>query len=239
MSLYHRSDLLAVVMARHLKGAESCFHGLASTVPMVSIMLARKLYNPQMMYLNISGGVDMENVPLQISTDGPNLYNRSRSEFGLGDIFDFAARGGLDVAFLSGGQVDEQGRVNNSVIGGFNRPKIKLPGGAGSAVLIPNAKRSFVWKSKHEKRGLVKAVDFVTSRGNVEYVFTPLCVLKRIDGRMMLNGIMPGSSLGDIQQNTGFEVGVNSTAAIAPPTEEEMQALREIDPLRCRDAEFY
>ncbi len=238
MREYHPSDLLTTVIARHLGGVESCFHGLASTVPMVAIMLARKLYYPGLLYLNITGGVNVKDVPLRISSDGPNLYHASQSAFNLTDIFDFAARGALDVAFLSGGQVDEQGRVNNSAIGPFASPKVKLPGGAGSAVLIPNAKRSFIWKSKHEPRGLVKEVDFVTSKGNVDYIFTPLCVFKRIDGRMMLAGVMPGSSLEEIRENTGFEVGVHSTQAIAPPTEEELRLLGEIDPLRARDAEF-
>lgn len=238
MTAYHQSDLMAVAIARHLKNVKSCFHGLASTVPMVGIMLAQNLYNPDLLYLNITGGVNVADVPLRVSTDGENLFSASKSVFGLTDIFDYAARGELEVAFLSGGQLDERGNINNSVIGPFRRPKVKLPGGAGSAVLIPNAKRGFIWKSKHDKRGLVETVDFITSHGNVDYVFTPLAVFKAIDGRLMLTGIMPQSSLQEIQDNTGFKVNINSTALIAPPTPEEMEALALIDPMRCRDAEF-
>lgn len=238
MSEYHKSDLMVVTIARHLQNVASCFHGLASTVPMVGIMMAQKLYHPGLLYLNITGGVNVSGVPLQVSTDGANLYHRSKSAFGLTDIFDYAARGELEVAFLSGGQVDELGRINNSVIGSFDKPKVKLPGGAGSAVLIPNAKRGFIWKSKHNTRSFVEEVDFVTSQGNVDYVFTPLCVFKKINGRLLLTGIMPDSSLEEIRQNTGFEVGINSTAIIDPPTDEELQALALIDPERCRDAEF-
>lgn len=238
MNTYHKSDLMAVTIARHLKNVKSCFHGLASTVPMVSVMLAKKLYNPNLLYLNITGGVNVGGVPLRVSTDGANLYGVSKSSFGLTDIFDYAARGELEAAFLSGGQVDELGRINNSVIGPFHKPRVKLPGGAGSAVLIPNAQRGFIWKSKHDKRSFVKEVDFVTSQGNVDYVFTPLCVFKKIDDRLLLTGIMPDSSLDEIRENTEFEVGINSTSVIDLPTNEEMQALAMIDPGRCRDAEF-
>lgn len=235
---FKKSDLMAVVIARHLKGAQSCFHGLASTLPMVSIMLARRLHNPALLYLNITGGVNVEDVPLQVSTDGGNLYFPTKSSFGLSDIFDYAARGRLDVAFLSCGQLDKHARLNNSVIGSFKTPKVKLPGGAGSAVLVPNAKRSFIWKSKHEKRGFVEEVDFITSQGNVDYVFTPLCIFKNIDGQLLLDGIMPDSSMEEIVENTGFEIKVNSSALIAPPTKLELQMLNEIDPDRVRDAEF-
>jgi len=238
MSDYKKSDLLTIIMARHLKDAENCFHGLASTVPMIAIMLARKLYAPDLLYLNITGGVNIADVPIQISTDGANLYNDSKSAFCLTDIFDLSARGKLDVVFLSGGQVDENGRINNSVIGPFEKPKVKLPGGAGSAVLIPNAKRCFVWKSKHEIRGIVKSVDFVTSAGNVEYIFTPLCIFKKTEGIMKVCGIMPGSDLKEIQENTGFDISIHSDEEIPPPTAEELHALDEIDPSRLRDLEF-
>ena len=235
---YTKSDLMAVTIARYLKSVKSCFHGLASPLPMVSIMLARKLYNSELIYLNITGGINICNVPLCISTDSSNLYNSSRSVFNLTDIFDLAARGGLEVAFLSGGQVDALGQVNNSCIGPFVRPKVKLPGGAGSAVLIPNARRAFIWKSRHEKRGFIKKVDFVTSYGNVDYVFTPLCVFKKTKGRLMLVNIMPDTTIQEIIENTGFKVTINAATVINEPTQAEMQALLEIDPSRIRDSEF-
>ena len=49
-------------------------------------------------------------------------------DFPLSDIFDLSARGGLDVAFLSGAQIDGQGRLNLSAIGPFHKPKVRLPG---------------------------------------------------------------------------------------------------------------
>ena len=55
------------------------------------------------------------------------------------EVFDLSMRGGLDVAFLSGVQFDALGHVNASVIGDYHKPKVRLPGGAGSAVLIPTA----------------------------------------------------------------------------------------------------
>ena len=237
MSEYSASDLLCVSIARALKGAENCFHGVASGIPAVAIMLARRLYSQGMVYLNITGGVDVDRPLREVSTDGDDLYSTSRSGFNLTDIFDLAARGKLDVAFLSGGQVDQKGQVNNSVIGGFQKPKVKLPGGAGSAVLIPNARRAFVWKSKHEKRGLVETVDFITSRGNVCRVFTPLCTFEVVGGKLKVRERMPGVSLALIQENTGFKIQEGQMPEMAPPTPEELFNLGLIDPRRLRDME--
>ena len=237
MSQYKSSDLLTISIARALKGAENCFHGVASGIPCIAIMLSRRLHNPDLVYLNITGGVNVDRSIREVSTDGNDLFKDSASAFGLADIFDLAARGGLDVAFLSGGQVDQGGRVNNSVIGPFRQPKVKLPGGAGSAVLIPNTKRAFVWKSKHEKRGLVERVDFITSQGNVKYVFTPLCTFEMVDGSLQLKERMPGVSFDTIQENTGFVVENNGAPEMPPPTPQEMEALNDIDPLRFRDLE--
>ena len=36
------------------------------------------------------------------------------------------------MAFLSGVQIDGEGRINMSVIGDYDRPKVRLPGGAGA-----------------------------------------------------------------------------------------------------------
>lgn len=238
MTQYNAADILTISIARRLQGAKNCFHGVASNIPVTAILLAKKLYAPDMDYLNITGGVNVSPVISEVSTDGDSLFSDSRGVFTLTDIFDLAARGGLDVAFLSGGQVDQKARINNSVIGPFDHPKVKLPGGAGSAVLVPNAKRAFIWKSKHEKRGFVEEVDFITSTGNVKYVFTPLCTFENIDGHLELIERMPGVSLEEIQDNTGFDIKAATVPEMAPPTQEELSMIQQIDPKRIRDIEL-
>lgn len=235
---YKGSDMMVITIARALKGAKNAFHGVASPVPMVAIMLAKKLYGDDLVYLNITGGVDINPEKLEISTDAYNLYKGSRSIFGLTDIFDLAARGELDVAFLSGVQIDKKGRLNNSVIGEYHKPKVRLPGGAGSAVLVPNCKRGFIWRTKHDTKSFVDEVDFVTTQGNVKYVFTPLGTFEKVGEELWLKEISPLSSLEEIKANTGFEIKYTTLAYIEEPTEEELRLLSEIDPDHIRDSEF-
>lgn len=235
---YKVSDMMAIKIARELKGSKNAFHGVASPLPMIAILLAKRLYGDDLTYLNITGGVDIKPNKLEISTDAYNLFESSRSVFGLTDIFDLAARGELDVAFLSGVQIDKYGRLNNSVIGEYHNPKVRLPGGAGSAVLVPNCKRGFIWRTKHDVKSFVEEVDFVTAQGNVKYVFTPLCTFENIEGELWLKDISPLSSLEEIKENTGFEIKYKELKYIEEPTQEELRLLYEIDPENIRDSEF-
>ena len=115
-------------------------------------------------------------------------------------------RGGLDVAFLSGVWFDDRGNVNASVIGPYEKPKVRLPGGAGSAVLIPTAKRAIIWRTKHDRRTFTPRVDFITAQGNVSEIVTPLCVFTMYQGQLILKSVHPYTSIGEVAENTAFPI---------------------------------
>jgi glutaconate CoA-transferase subunit B len=102
-------EMMAVAMARLLRDGETVFHGVASPLPMVATLLAKRLQAPNVVYLNITGSVDPEPERLPVSTVDPALLRGTRSLVTLTDLFDLAARGRLDVAFLSGAQIDQEG----------------------------------------------------------------------------------------------------------------------------------
>lgn len=232
------SDMMVVSIARLIRDKENAFHGLGSILPMISMLLAQEIYNEDMDYLNIVGSVNPINPVLQESTVGYNLYKASRSSVSLADGFDMAARGELDVAFLSGSQIDQYGSLNSSVIGDFHKPKVKLPGGAGSAILIPLAKDVILWKPDHDKRSLVEEVDFVTGRGNVSHVVTSRCIFEMVDGRLEIKELFPFETIESVKENTSFQVNNQDYIISKPPTEEELKALDLIDPNNLRETEF-
>ena len=142
-------DMMICAMARQIKDGDKVFHGVSSHMPMIAFLLARATHAPNAVYLNIPGGMDA--VPtkrMRYSSAGANLLEKSTAYFPLSEIFDLSMRGQLDVAFLSGIQFDKQGNVNASVIGDYHKPKVRMPGGAGSAVLIPTARRAIIWRTK-------------------------------------------------------------------------------------------
>ena len=152
---------------------------MASPLPMVATLLAKHLHAPDLTYLNITGAVDAEPERLPDSTVDPALLHGTRALVTLADLFDLSARGRLDVAFLSGVQIDAEGRINLSAIGPYQHPTVRLPGGAGSAMLMPTARRVILWRTKHDPRTFVERLDFVTAAGNVDRVVTPLGIFAR------------------------------------------------------------
>ena len=188
------ADQMVVEIARLLVNSRNAFHGLASPIPAIAIALARELYNPSLEYLNITGGVNVHPASQAPSTCGPAYWEGSESFFSLTDIFDLCARGELDTAFLSGVQIDRYGNLNNSVIGSFSAPKVRLPGGAGSAAVVPHAEKTIAWRT-HDSRTFVETCDFITAAGNVCFVITPLSVFEGSEeGLLKLLHVYPFSN---------------------------------------------
>ncbi len=231
---------MTVCLARLIRDGETVFHGVSSHMPLIATLLARATHAPNAVHLNIPGGVDPQpGRLLRYTSAGEELWETGQAAFPLAEVFDLSMRGGLDVAFFSGVQFDGQGGVNASVIGDYHRPKVRLPGGAGSAVLIPTAKRVLIWRTKHDARTFPSRLDFVTARGNVCAIVTPLCVFAMQGGELVVESIHPTSSLAEVVANTGFPVRCPNPAVTPPPTAEELRLLERIDPTDLRSLEFH
>lgn len=232
-------DMMTVSMARLIHDGDTVFHGVSSHMPMIATLLAKKLHAPNAVHLNIPGGVDPEKPVLREYTSaGGELWNTACAGFPLMEVFDLSMRGGLDVAFLSGVQFDPEGRVNASVIGDYHRPKVRLPGGAGSAVLIPTARRAIIWRTKHDRRTFTQKVDFVTTQGNVSDIVTPLCIFTMYQGQLILKSVHPYTTVEEVAEHTGFPIKYFTIEQTLPPTSLELRALEEIDPMDYRNIEF-
>ncbi len=237
--MFRVCDIMVCAMARLIKNGDTVFHGVSSHMPMIATLLAKATHAPDAVHLNIPGGVDPKSPKLvSFTSAGSELFETAPAVFPLMDVFDLSMRGGLDVAFLSGVQFDNAGTVNASVIGDYYSPKVRLPGGAGSAVLIPTAKRAVIWRTKHDRRTFVQNVDFMTARGNVSFVVTPLCIFAMYEGELILDSIHPTSTIEEVAQNTGFPIRYFELKSTPAPTDEELRLLQMIDPQDLRNIEF-
>ncbi len=237
--MYRVCDQICVSLARLIRDGETVFHGVSSHLPMVALMLAKRLHAPHATHLNIPGGVDPRPGFFESATSaGDSLYQSAVSAFSLAEAFDLSMRGKLDVSFLSGVQFDRSGGVNASVIGEYAKPKVRLPGGAGSAVFIPTARRAILWRSKHDRRTLVDKVGFLTSRGRVSDLVTPLCHFFMHEGELVLKSVHQHSSIEEVAQHTGFPLRYFTLTQTEPPSPIELATLRKIDPQDLRNLEF-
>ena len=221
---------IVVNLARQIRPGELAFSGVNSTPAMLACLLAKRAYDFHFTYLNVAGGVEPVPIKVPHSSSDPALIAGSPAIFGNEDFYDLCARGGLDLVFLGCAQVDGQGRTNVSVIGEWNNPKVRLPGGGGAAVMIPTAKRVVTWRSEHSARTLVEKLDFVTAAGNLQTVVTPIAVFQKRDGRLALESRNPQVTLDEVIRRTGFRFEASSAELAAPITVRERAALEALDP---------
>ncbi len=234
------ADRLAVFLARQIKNGERVFHGVASTLPLAAVALARRTHAPQLTYLNIPGGVDAHPFKLPTVTTGAQLNRGASSVFSLTDIFDLSSSGGLDLAFLSGAEIDTRGDINLSFIGDPAKAKVRFPGGAGSAVILPTAKRTVLWRTVHDSRSFPERCGYVTASGRVDRVVTPLCIFRMVAGRLCLESRHAGVTIKMIKDATGFALNsVENVPETPEPSSDEIFALESVDPEGVRFREFF
>jgi glutaconate CoA-transferase subunit B len=221
---------IVVNLARQIRPGEITFSGVNSTLAMLACLLAKRAYDFHFTYLNVAGGVEPVPRTIPHSSSDPALIAGSPAIFGNEDFYDLCARGRLDLVFLGCAQVDGLGRTNVSVIGEWSRPKVRLPGGGGAAVMMPTAKRVATWRTEHSPRTLVEKLDFVTAAGNLQTVVTPIAVFQKRDGRLALESRHPEVPLEEVTLRTGFRFDASGAGPTAPITARERAALESLDP---------
>lgn len=214
---YTMAELMATVLSREIRDGEVVAVGTLSPIPAAALWLAQETHAPSAQ-------------DLVLGNDWP--FDSTK------EFYDFVQRGELDVFFLSGAQIDRRGNINLHVIGDYDSPRVRLPGGAGSAMLYFMAGRTLLFKTNHDSRSFIEAVDFVTSvgvsdpgvyrPGRLGGVFTPLCVMRHDEnGFLQLDSLMPGVTVEQVRQNTGFDLGHrDDVPEIKPPDREILQLLR-------------
>ena len=233
------AEIMAVAMARLLADGELVFNGVGSILPMLAIEVARRVHAPNLVYLNIGGGIDARPRTLPFSSTDPSLLTGTAGIVDQVEFYQLVMRGGVDVMFMGAVQIDPAGRTNSSVIGDLDRPAVRLPGGGGAAVVLPTARRVILWRTSHDRRSFVEKLDFVTAAGNVDRVVTPLCVMRRVGGRLEVESLHPGVSAEDVSARTGFALRVPADCPrTPPPTPDELSVIHEFDPKNYRILDF-
>lgn len=217
-------------LARFIRPDEITFSGVNSTLPMLACLLAKRAYDFEYTYINVAGGVDPRPSSIPISSSDPVLAEGSQSIFANEDFYDLCTRGRMELCFLGAAQVDGLGHTNVSSIGDWHKPKVRLPGGGGGAVMLPTARRAVTWRTEHSRRTMVEKLDFLTAAGGMHGVVTPIAVFIKRDGRLALQSWHPESSLDEVRARTGFSFDAEGAVPCASPTDRERESLRSLDP---------
>ncbi|HEV8510004.1 MAG TPA: CoA-transferase [Gemmatimonadales bacterium] len=228
--------MMAAVAARELADGEVVFVGIG--LPNLACNLARRSHAPHLVMIYESGAVGATPSRLPVSIGDPALVTGSLMVCGMADVFQlFLQNGKIEVGFLGGAQVDRYGNINTTVIGPYERPKVRLPGSGGAAEIAIHAQRILI-VSKLSPRAFPERVDFVTSPGQrVKRVITDKGVLepdRGAGGELVLTALYPGVAAAEVQAGVGWTLRSRpQLARLEPPTQVELQLLREVlDPKR-------
>jgi glutaconate CoA-transferase, subunit B len=226
-NLRHTPDeMMAVEAARRLGDGTVCFVGIG--LPSVAANLARATHAPGCVLIYESGtiGAKPEELPLSIG-DG-ELADTADAVVSVPEMFAYWLQGErIDVGFLGAAQIDRHGNLNSTVIGDYERPKVRLPGGGGAPEIATSVRDVFVML-RQTPRAFVERLDFRTSTGErVRVVVTDLGILEPRDGELTLTRVHPGVDADDARGATGWELRVaDDLRETEPPTEAELEALR-------------
>ena len=244
MTLEHTAEeMMAIAAARRLRNGVTCFVGIG--LPSKAANLARATHAPDCVLIYESGtiGAKPRNLPLSIG-DG-ELAETADAVVSVPEIFGYWLQGGrIDVGFLGAAQIDRYANLNSTVIGEYDSPKVRLPGGGGAPEIAASCGETLVML-RQSPRTFVERLDFRTTVGygdgpgsrerlglkgrGVTAVITDLGVLEPDPEscELTLTHVHPGVEVDQVVEATAWPLRVAGQVEVTPaPTGEELVALR-------------
>jgi glutaconate CoA-transferase subunit B len=240
-------ELMAVCGSRAIKNCEVVFVGTG--LPMIAALLAKRTHAPGAKIVFEAGFIDSNARDVALSIADSRLGYRASAAIGLIETLGLMLQGGhVDVGFVGAAQIDMYGNLNTTYIGSFEKPTVRLPGSGGGNDIMSSAKRAVIIMT-HEKRKMVKKLDYLTSPGFLDgpgarektgllgggpsLVVTNLCQMdfEPRTKRIRLATVHPRVSVQQVLENTEFELIVPEDVPTTElPTCDELALLRAIDP---------
>jgi glutaconate CoA-transferase subunit B len=228
MSEWTADEMMAVEASRRLEDGTVCFVGIG--LPSLAANLARRTHAPGCVLVYESGTIGAKPRRLPLSIGDGELAETADAVVSVPEMFGYWLQGGrIDVGFLAAAQIDRHGNLNSTVIGPYEAPQVRLPGGGGAPEIALGVRDVFVML-RHSRRAFVPELDFTTSLGDrVRVVVTDLGVLEPADGELTLVATHPGVTADDARAATGWELRVSDELReTEPPGAEELAALRSL-----------
>jgi glutaconate CoA-transferase, subunit B len=245
MSDFSPTEIMTVVAARALSNEDVCFVGIGA--PSAACNVARHTHAPQITLIYESGTIGTRPSILPLSIGDGELCETALCTVSVPEMFRYWLQGGrITVGFLGGAQIDRYANLNTTVVGDYDKPKVRLPGGGGAPEIATNCREVYIIMAMG-KRAFVEKLPFITSMGHgptgrerralgvkskgPTRLITDLCVFEPDPetNEMTIVSIHPGVTRAQIEENCGwaprFAAAVGETA---PPTKVELEVLRDI-----------
>jgi glutaconate CoA-transferase subunit B len=242
---FSADEMMTVAAARELTDRTVCFVGIG--LPSTAANLARLTHAPRTVLVYESGTIGSKPPTLPLSIGDGELAETADAVVPVPEIFNYWLQGErIDVGFLGAAQIDRFANLNSTVIGQYEKPKVRLPGGGGAPeiaamagqviVIIRQSTRTFV--EKLHFRSSIGYGDAPGDRARLKLpgqgptvVITDLGVLRPDpeSRELKMSQLHPGVSLEQAQEATGWEVqAAPDLGQSDPPSAEELEVLRRL-----------
>ncbi len=240
---YTADEMMTIAASRLLQNRMVCFVGIG--LPSAASNLARLTHAPEIVLIYESGTIGTKPDVLPLSIGDGELSATADTVVSVPEMFRYWLQGGrIDIGFLGAAQIDRFANINTTVIGPYDKPKVRLPGAGGAPEIAGSAGEVFI-VLRQTARAFVEKLDFITSVGHLDggdarkraglpgkgpsAVITDLGILKphSTTRELELVSLHPGVTKEQAIGATGWKLNVAARLeATPPPTKIELETLR-------------
>lgn len=242
---YTPDEMMTICAARALSNDDVCFVGIGA--PSAACNLARLSHAPDITLIYESGTIATRPNVLPLSIGDGELCETALTTVSVPEMFRYWLQGGrITIGFLGAAQLDRFGNINTTVVGDYDRPKVRLPGGGGAPEIAVSCGQVYI-TVKQSPRAFVEKIDFVTSLGHgtggddrarhgvktrgPTRLFTDLAVWAPDPEtkEFTVVSLHPGVTREQVTETVGWPARfADGLAETPPPTEEELAVLRDL-----------
>jgi glutaconate CoA-transferase subunit B len=239
------TEMMTIVAARALSNRDVCFVGIGA--PSAACNLARLTHAPQITLIYESGTIGARPTVLPLSIGDGELCETALTTVSVPEMFRYWLQGGrITVGFLAGAQMDRYANLNTTVVGSYDKPKVRLPGGGGAPEIAASCQEIFITMPM-SKRTFVDQLPFITSFGHgtgrgsraalglrtrgPTRVMTDLCVLEPDPEscELRVTSLHPGVTEEAARAACGWPLRFSERLVTTePPSDRELAVLRDL-----------
>lgn len=240
---YTSDEMMTIAAARMIRNGARLFVGIG--LPSAAANVARYTHAPDTVLIYESGTIGAKPPVLPLAIGGSELAETCDALVSITEVLSLWLQGGrIDLGFLGAAQIDRYANINTTVIGSYDKPKVRLPG-AGGAPEIATSCGEVLITLRQNKRTFVETIDFMTSIGHLTggdsrarlnlpgkgpvAVITDLGILEPDPEtrELTLTSVHPGIAVQQAIDATGWRLMIASDLATTPaPTARELEVLR-------------
>ena len=239
------NEMMTIAAARALSNGDVCFVGIGA--PSAACNVARLTHAPDITLIYESGTIGTKPDVLPLSIGDGELCETAVTTVPVPEMFRYWLQGGrITIGFLGAAQLDRFGTINTTVIGDYEHPKTRLPGGGGAPEIATSSREVYITMVQ-SRRGMVDKIDFFTSFGHGEggdhrerlgittkgptLLITDLAIWKPdpVTREFTVVSLHPGVTRDQVQETCGWPVKfADRIEETPPPSERELSTLRDL-----------